>query len=163
LPDGVEVDLHRSLCDGVHGFRIPLQDLFARPEPFDVGGRELLALAPVHRVLHAAYHAVLGSPEPKVMSLRDLAGYLSRPDLDPGSVAAEAERWRGRGVLAEAVAMTEREVGAVAPGWERWLEGAEVDDRERSIVARQRREGSSLGPGKLQAMRELPRWTDRLA
>ena len=48
------------------------------------------SLALVHRVLHAAYHAVLGSPEPKLMSLRDLARYLASDSISMEELVAEA-------------------------------------------------------------------------
>ena len=59
--DGVELDLHRTLADGVHGHRIPLDRLFEHPDRFEIGGVPFGALSPTHRLLHAAYHLLLGS------------------------------------------------------------------------------------------------------
>jgi hypothetical protein len=153
--DGVELDLHRSLADGVHGFRIPLERLFATPDRFDVGGQQVTALGSVHRLLHAAYHAVLGSPSPRLASLRDLAGLLVRADLQPDAVLPEARRWRGEAVLAEAVASAAGALTFEAPAWRRWADGYVAEPAEVAIIERQRAEGSALGRGKLVAAREL--------
>lgn len=159
---GIEVDVHRSLCDGAHGFRVPLDRLFASAEPFRLADREVPALVVAHRLLHAGHHAVLGSPRPRLMSLRDLAGYLTRPDLDVDVVAAEVAVWRGEAVLAEAVQVTGTVFGWLPEPWAAWLDTIEVTPAESRIVARQQVEGSSFGPAKLDAIRELP-WRDRPA
>lgn len=158
--DGMEVDLHRSLCDGVHGFRIPLERLLSMPDHFELAGTAVPALGPVHRLLHSAYHAVLGSPEPRLMSLRDLARYLSRPDLDPSTVQSEVRRWRGEAVLAAAVRSVTTTLAVDLAPWATWLEQTEVSPTEARLVEAQRREGSKLGPGKLLALRALP-WSQR--
>ncbi|MCB0965100.1 MAG: nucleotidyltransferase family protein, partial [Acidimicrobiales bacterium] len=53
-PDGLELDLHRTLVDGAHGGRIPTRDLHRDRAGFELAGRSLWALAPVHRALHSA-------------------------------------------------------------------------------------------------------------
>lgn len=162
-PDGVEIDVHRSICDGVHGFRVPPERLFAVPDHFLLGGERVPALSLVHRVLHAAYHAVLGSSRPHLMSLRDLGGYLTRRDVDHREVVAEAQRWRGVSVLAAAVDAMLEALTVEAPEWSCWLDALELSDHERKLVQRQRQEGSALGPGKLDALRELPRLQDKVS
>jgi hypothetical protein len=155
MPDGVEVDLHRSLCDGVHGHRIPLPELFVDAEEFTLGGEQVGALCRPHRMLHAAYHAMLGSGAPGLLSLRDLAGYLSAPDLGPDRVVPIVERWRGEGVLQLAVLATIDALPVSAPAWQRWAETTAIDPAEQAIIDRQRREGSSFGPAKVDLWREL--------
>lgn len=159
---GIEVDLHRSLCDGAHGFRIPLDRLLRDHDRFDLAGVAVDALTPVHRTLHAAYHAVLGSPRPRLMSLRDIAGYLTRPDIDCTEVVAEARRWRGEAVLAEAVRTTGDRFGWIPDPWSDWVHQHGSPRREVALIARQKAEGSSFGPAKLDAIRELA-WRDRPA
>lgn len=161
--DGVEVDVHRTICDGVHGVRVPVDSLFERPEPFTVAGMPFAALDLHHRLLHAAYHAVLGSPVPKLMSRRDIVGYLHRTDGEVGAVAAEAARWGGTAVLAEAVTTALALAPGVAPHWRRWLDGTTADPAEAAIVAAQRRDGSSYGWSRLRMLREMGSWSDRLA
>lgn len=154
-PDGVEVDLHRSLCDGAHGFRIPLERLFDQQATFALGGRTVACLGPVHRLLHTAYHLALGSPEPRLGSRRDLASGLVDPRLPVDEVVAEAGRWRGEAVLAAAVADALDGLGVDAPAWRTWTEGVDLPAGEVAVVARQRREGSSIGRGKVDALAEL--------
>lgn len=162
FPDGVEFDLHRTPADGVFGHRIPLDRLFAHPDRLDIGGLHFGALSPAHRLLHSAYHLLLGSPEPALMNLRDLGGYLSDPKLAPGVVMPEAERWRGGAVLAMAIDLASERLGVEAPAWTEWRAGYRLDPNEVEMIARHRREGSSLGRAKLDVARELP-FRDRLA
>lgn len=155
-PDGIEVDLHRTLCDGVYGVRIPLGDLFEAPDRFHLGGTTVPALSRPHRLVHAAYHAVLGSPAPRLHSLRDIARYLASADLTPEAVRPVARRWRGEAVLTTAVAAALDALPFAAPAWEEWRTEIRVDPREKELVGRSRAEGSSLGPAKLDMWRELP-------
>lgn len=161
--DGVEIDVHRTLVGRAHGFRIPVDDLFAAPEAFEVGGHRFWALARPHRALHAAYHAMAGSPAPPLHTIRDLGGYLTHPDLGPDVLDPIAERWRGRAVLAEAVAVTLAtfDPNADAPAWRRWrdwLANVEVDPAETALLARGRQ--PSPWPVEWTTVRELG-WSDR--
>ncbi len=162
-PDRIELDLHRMLCDGVHGVRIPAAQLFASTESFDLGGERVAALSPPHRLLHSAYHAVLGSPTPALHSLRDLAGYLSRPELSPSVIVPTARRWRGEAVLALAVRTTLGELPFRAPEWARWSGEVLLDPAELARIDRQRRDGSSFGRSKVDMWRELPGVSDKAA
>lgn len=155
-PDGIEVDLHRTLCDGVHGVRIPLDELFARSETFNIGGEQVPALSAPHRMLHGAYHAVLGSPTPRLLSVRDLARYMSRADLHPGTVAPIARAWRGEAVLSAAVDAVTDTLDLDVPEWSAWRDGVDPSPREQGLIANQRSEGSSFGRGKLAVLREIP-------
>ncbi|MCU1496995.1 MAG: hypothetical protein JWM47_948 [Acidimicrobiales bacterium] len=160
--DGVELDLHRSLSDGVHGFRVPLARLFESPGRLPLAGRTLACLSGVHRTLHTAYHLVLGSPAPRLMSLRDLANHLiQRPD--PDEVVAEARAWGGEVVLATAVSRAVESLAIDVPRWERWAGSVRPTRREAAIIERQRVEGSGIGRGKIDALRELRSPRDRVA
>ncbi|MCB0976409.1 MAG: nucleotidyltransferase family protein [Acidimicrobiales bacterium] len=164
FPDRIEIDVHRTICDGVHAVRLPVERLHRSPDSFDLGGHEVLTPNRTVRTLHAAYHAVLGSPSPRLVSLRDIVGYLRSAERE-GSVekiATEAERWRGTAVLAQAV----REVqaaGASLPEWTAWLERTTVDPEEDAVIAAQRRDGSSFRRSRITASRELPSVRDRVA
>lgn len=177
-PDGIEIDVHRALCDGVHGVRVPLAELFEQSDSFDLGGESVLALTSPHRMLHAAYHAVLGSHTPRLMSLRDLARYMARLDLSPDVIAPIARSWRGEAVLAAAVDVTSAKLGLDArtllgagasspqsgwPAWLAWSATVDVSDAEAAVVAAQQREGSSFGRGKLKVLRELPGFSRKVA
>jgi hypothetical protein len=102
-PDGVEFDVHRNLVFGTFGFRIALDELFRTAVPFTVGGRQLRALGPETRLLHACYHAGLGDPRPRLNSVRDLAQLLLTGDHDPDRVLALAHAWDAEVVLARGI------------------------------------------------------------
>lgn len=156
FPDGVEIDLHRTLCDGAPGARIPLDRLYDEPDGFEIGDRRFLALAPHRRLLHAAHHAILGSPSPRLLTLRDLAGLLTRTDLDPAVVLAEADRWQAVPVLVAAVEAAMAALPIEATTWQDLLAAHPTTASERRALERQRIEGSGLGWAKLDLLGELP-------
>lgn len=112
--DRFEVDLHRMFVEGPYGLTMHLADLWQDPEPFSVGGRELLALGRVPRALHAAYAAALGDWPPRLAPARDLAQIMQR-----GVTAAEmidaARSWRADAVVAAGLALTSALLGLGAP------------------------------------------------
>lgn len=136
--DGIEIDIHRTLCVGALGFRIPLDDLFARPDHFEVGGVRLPTLRLEHRALHAAYHAVVGSSVPSIRTLRDLAGYLAHPALTPDVLAPEACLWGSETVLGEAVRATFDTLTFDAPKWREWLDGYRANVGDLDLIRRTR-------------------------
>lgn len=158
--DGIEIDIHRTLCGGALGFRIPLGDLFAEPEVFIVGGEQFGAMRLESRALHAAYHAVLGTTHPPLKTLRDLAGYLTHPDLPPEVLAAEARRWGAESVLGEAVQAAFATLRFEAPGWEAWLTDHIADADDLALIERSR--ARARWPVELPTLRELG-WRDRAA
>jgi hypothetical protein len=160
--DDVQVDVHRTLCDGTHGFRIPVDRLFDQATTFPLGGEAVPAPGLTHRALHAAYHGVVGSAAPQLRTVRDLAHHLVDPGLGPEVLAAEAERWRGTAVLAQAVRETFGTLQFDAPAWRSWLDTVTVDPAEAAIVATQRVESGSFGRAQLTALREAG-WRDRAA
>jgi len=171
--DGIEVDVHRSLTGGPHGRRIPLPELFDQAEPLSVAGERLMSPSLPHRAMVASYHAA-ANMRVQLTTIRDLGNYLTRPDLNPELLDSIALRWRGRAVLASAVALTldtfaprdptsPGEGDTVAdPLWRRWydwLDQVEVDHDEANLIARyHQRTTGLLDP---LTIRELP-WTDRV-
>ena len=151
--DGVEIDVHRALCGGAHGFRIPLDRLFDHAEHFSLGGRSIPTLSRPHRALHACYHAVVSSSEPPLRTPRDLGWYLSSEDLTPEVLAPEAARWRGEVVLAEAVRSTVTMFGLDLPEWQAWLNANPVPGEEHRILEVGRR--PSGAPFHWSTVREL--------
>lgn len=158
--DGVEIDVHRTLCVGALGHRIPLDELFAAPDHFEIGGEWFAALKLEHRALHAAYHAVVGSAVPALHTLRDLVGYLTRPELTPEVLVPEARRWGGETVLAEAVRTTFDTLPFEAPAWREWLADVTPDERDLRLIERSR--APSPWPVEFSVLRELG-WRDRAA
>lgn len=161
--DGVEFDVHRTLASGAHGHRIPVASLFQAPDRFDIGGVAFAALKPTHRLLHSAYHLLLGSPEPALMNLRDLGCYLADTQLGPDRVVPEAQRWRGTAVLAMAIDLVVDRLGVQPTEWSAWRQTYHLDPHEVALIERHRHEGSSFGRAKLDVVRELPRARDRAA
>lgn len=160
---GIELDLHRTLVDGAHGVRLPLRRLHDQAASFELAGARVPCLGSVHRLLHSAYHLALGSPTPRLGSVRDLATALTDPELAWTEVVAEAERWGGSAVLALAVRLTTDELGIDAPEPSAWAERLAVPERERAIIARHRAEGSGIGRAKLDALLEPQSWSRRVA
>ncbi|NLD78500.1 MAG: nucleotidyltransferase family protein [Acidimicrobiales bacterium] len=161
--DQIEIDVHRTLADGVYGNRIPLDRLFATTETFDLAGRPFRSLSSPARVLHAAYHAVVGSLTPSWTTLRDLGIYFAEPTVPVAEVVAEARRWRGEAVLAEAVVLVRSRLGIEASRWFDWVDDVEVDPRERLLVSRLRHGDAGLSGARLDLIRELPSTSDRIA
>ncbi|CAN5190501.1 hypothetical protein BH24ACT1_BH24ACT1_09330 [soil metagenome] len=104
-PDGLPVDLHRTLAAGRFGLTLAADDLFAASSALMLAGQTLSALAPEDRFLHACYHAALGAAPP-LLARRDIAQMLLTTDLDLTEVRRRCEAWRSQGVLARAVALT---------------------------------------------------------
>jgi hypothetical protein len=103
-PDGVQIDLHRTLASGPFGLTVDTEELFAANASFDLGGRRVEVLDEDLRFVHACFHAVLGDFPPRLTALRDVAQMLTTGRVDLDRVQAIAVRWRAGVVLATAVA-----------------------------------------------------------
>jgi hypothetical protein len=110
-PNGDELDAHRTLVFGTFGLAIELDELFDSAVTFELGGRELLALGPETRLLHACYHAALGDPEPRFSSVRDIAQMLATGPHDPDRVLELARAWRSEAVLVRALRLCRDHLG----------------------------------------------------
>ena len=134
-PDGLPVDLHRTLAAGRFGVTLPAEELFNGSSPLRLGGATLAALAPEDRFLHACYHAVLGSSSPPLLALRDIAQILLATDLDVEEVQERSRRWRGQAVLARAVEVTWETLAVIAtPALVVWGRCYHPDRRERWVL-----------------------------
>lgn len=146
-PDGLPVDLHRTLAAGHFGLLLDVDDLFASSAPFVLAGCRLSALDAEDRFLHACYHAVLGAAPP-LLALRDIAQMLLTTELDLGEVRQRCSAWRAEAVLARAVALAWETLGLSEPlplvAWargyrpvatERWALQAHSVQRRRGAKA----------------------------
>ena len=120
LPDGLEVDLHRTLVWGPFGVRIRTEDLWERSRTFELAGNPVQAMDLESSLLHACYHLlVLGYR--RALSLRDVAQMLLAPELDPDRVLRLARRWTGEAALAAGVLLAVDELGlttdSILVGW----------------------------------------------
>jgi hypothetical protein len=100
----VEIDVHRTLAEGPIGHRIPVDDLWRRATPFELGGVEVNALDHPERFVHACLHTHLGRPPARLSSLSDVARGLIGDLVDVREVAEVAARWRVGPVVERAVA-----------------------------------------------------------
>lgn len=141
--DPIEVDLHRTFVNGAFGMRIDLEGLFAAPSQVRIGGQDLDVLAPVERLLHAAYATVLSDWPPRLVAARDLAQIVLGSEPDVRAVVDRAHAWRGEAVLAAGIQHAWRvlRITARVPLWD-WAQthpGSRVD---RALI------GASRGPAR---------------
>ena len=94
MPGGFEVDLHRSFVAGPFGLAVATDDLFGTGATFRVADRVLECLDLEARLVHACFHAALGSAEPRLVPLRDVAEIVVGTDVDADRVRALCARWR---------------------------------------------------------------------
>ncbi len=133
---GLELDLHRTLVPGAYGFRIPIEDLWSAERTFGVGGSTLAALGDEQRLLHAAYHSVIGGRARRLMALRDLAEMALYGRFEQARLRELAQRWGCEPVLASAVRdawSTYRICDVTALS--RWADRYEIPHRERRLLA----------------------------
>jgi hypothetical protein len=109
--DSEELDLHRTLAPGPFGMCLPVRELWGHPCSFELDGQGLLALPAELRLLHAAYHAILGGSSPRLVAMRDLSLIAARPDIDAQRLVDTAQRWQGTIVLRHAVAAVREAFG----------------------------------------------------
>lgn len=112
--DDVEIDLHRTLCAGPFGVWMRPGDLFLLRSEVLVGGTVLPTLDMTDHLLHACYHAALGSVSPPLLSLRDIA-LLASTNWDAERFVQTVERWQGRAVVRRAVRLVEDKLEVELP------------------------------------------------
>lgn len=116
LPNGIEVDMHRTIGHGPYRSALAPEALFEAQSLITIGDRQIPVLAPEMMIVHACWHSALGSRARHLVPYRDIAGgcRLSREsDLMP-RILATAKRWRCEGLVAHAVRDTHR-IFALAP------------------------------------------------
>jgi hypothetical protein len=102
MPDGTEVDVHRTLALGPWGLALDPDELLARTAQLPLGGRSVPVLDRSGRFLHACYHAALGDDPPRLVPLRDVA--LTLPSAQTwGSVLDRVTSARAEAVVARAL------------------------------------------------------------
>jgi hypothetical protein len=99
---GVEIDIHTMLTHGYFGLVFPAAELMKRPESFEIGGVEMLALDQPNRLLHAATH--VGASEYFGMhSARDVLQLVLVSGADWTMTVKRAARWKVDGLFAVGV------------------------------------------------------------
>ncbi len=103
-PDSLEIDVHRSFCSGPFGVRLAVDRLWQHPgDTFWMGGAKVRCLGASERLLHAAYHAVLGGTAPRLMPLRDVAQIMLTHGYDLEWLRTLMRESGGEPVVARAV------------------------------------------------------------
>lgn len=161
-PDGLEIDLHRTLATGRFGAMVEVADLWGEPVPLDVAGTRLLALGPEARLLHAAYHATLGSVRQAGLPLRDVAEMALYGQWDAHRLRAMVRRWQGEIVLATAVrdawrVLEIQDVTALSA----WAHRYEPPADAARALERHRSPDATYGSQQLAAFAVLP-WSQRV-
>lgn len=132
----VEIDLHRTLSLGPFGLTIDTDELFASTECFTVGGVAVPALDRPGRFIHAAAHAVLGSSNPRLSALRDLALTAPRDRAETRETLARMQRWQLDAPVARAVAIAQAWLGWTPPTLlAAWIASADLNRRQRRWLA----------------------------
>jgi len=157
-----EVDLHRTLAPGPFGARVPLGDLHRGAIPVRIERRWYRALHPAHRFVHQCLHAVLGSPVPRLHSLRDLVLSAPRTPDEVAHTVEVARAWRVTAVVDAAVRMGEaRFPGAFLVDLVDAVRSERVPARDRLLIASYNRGDSSYALPAVLTVAELHSWRDR--
>lgn len=163
LPDGYELDLHRTLVSGPFGLTIDLPALFRNVSTFEIDGRALQALGPEERVIASCFHAVLGKAVPRLLSLRDLAQMLVNDAPDAGRVRHLAAAWRCEVVVSAAIVAAWSRFGLdeiPLSAWAAGFEPARSDLHRLSLYAGESRSYARLS---IAAIRTVPGVRNKLS
>lgn len=104
-PDGLEIDLHRTLVAGPFGLAIDTEALFRMSSEFSLGGHDLFALDAEGRFLDACFHAALGDKRRRLRALRDVAQMILCSPVDTTRVRELCQAWRCGIVIRRAIGL----------------------------------------------------------
>ena len=130
-----------------------------------VGPFTVPTLEPEAMVVGAAFHAVLGRDERRLVPLRDVAELLRPGVADPAATLTLAGRWGVTAVVAAAVEAAGRELGLAHDGvWARWAGGYQPSRREQRWLADHHDHGPGAERRRSRDLLEaLPSTRERLA
>lgn len=135
MPDGLSVDLHRTLVLGPFGLSIRLEDLFLSPGSMTLSGHSIATFNAVTACVHAGLHAALGDWPARLVPLRDVAQFAYLPGLDTGDVVATARSWKADTPLAAALTETERRFGRLDTDLTQWARSHSPTRRDARYLA----------------------------
>jgi hypothetical protein len=162
--DGLEIDLHRTFVLGPFGLTVDLPSIWESSETFALAGHTLHALAPEPRLMHAAFHAILGAFPARALALRDVAEMLLFGDHDDRQLVAISQSWQADAVLARAVRLAwERFCIADVTRLSAWATRHEASSEQMRRLALYETEQSSYAAQSLAAVAVLPRFRDKVA
>lgn len=165
LPDGVEIDLHRTLALGPYGLALDPRVLLDLPtESFEVGGVRIEAMSRAGRFLHACYHAILGQELPRLSALRDLALTYPSDEDAAREVHHLARTFGGEAVMACAISTAASTLGWIPQGaLARWAQHLEPHERDTRWLGAYRGPEASSRRRTLLAAEALPDVPSRIA
>ncbi len=163
LPDGHQVDLHRTFVAGPFGLTVDLDRLFAGSDAVTIGSTAVPVLAREHRFLHACYHAMLGDAEPRLVALRDVAQLLAAPDLELEQARATARQWRAEVVVARAVDAAWRTFGLTPDPRSEWAATHRPDRYEARALAAYTGEARSYARQMAAGVHAIRSWPEKAA
>ena len=135
LPNGVQVDVHRTLASGPFGLTVDLDELFRSSAVLNLAGEAIPVLSRELRLVHACYHAALGDATPRVVALRDVAQMLESNELDFDEVRRIGKRWRAEIVLARAISLAWDALQLAATPASEWATAYVGDRFERRALS----------------------------
>lgn len=106
--DGLELDLHRTFAIGSFGERLAIDEIWRRRDGYSLAGVVIDTLPPEERLMHAAYHTVLGDRQPRLIPMRDVAQIALTRSLDWQHLRQLMRASAGEAVVARAVRMSWR-------------------------------------------------------
>jgi hypothetical protein len=164
LPGAFEVDVHRTFVMGPYGLTIDLDDLWHRGQTFRLGGRDLVAVSPEVRLLHAAYSAVLSNWPPRLRPRRDVAQMVLNGSYHADRVIAMAKSWRAEAVLATAINETWQAFDlADVTALTAWAEHYHLTDQDRRLLSLYRRPDPPYSQLALHSLSALPGLPEKVA
>jgi hypothetical protein len=155
--DGLEIDLHRTIVYGPFSVGIRETELWCPGPVVDIGGTPVEALEINRRFVHACVHTAVGTPEPRLTSLRDVAVIAAGP-IDPAEIVSLAMRWQIEPVMARAASLLRTRLG-VELDWLSHLVRPHRAFRMRCSLD----ERASWASATIGLLVALPSWSDRAA
>lgn len=145
-PDGVEVDVHRTLAMGPYAHLIGDVDLWVDGAPFALGGQMLIGLDHAWRFVHACLHLTLTGGD-RLWIARDVAQLHLSAGLDGRRVLAIIEDHRLTAAVASAIRCSDHVIGVTGP-LSAWASDAGISSSEARLLA-------TYGPGRREAERAV--------
>jgi len=155
-PDGVQIDLHRTLALGPFGLWLEPDGLFEDTVSLSIGGRAFRRLDDTRALLHACMHAALGSRRVRLLPLRDVAQIAGIGRVDWSELDRLAGRWRLRVVVRRALDDVQTQLGVEPPPLARRLLEAPIDRREQRAMAAYLTDRRNRGGTALSTLRAIP-------
>jgi hypothetical protein len=158
----LELDLHQRIGHRALGILLPTTQLLDDRVRFGLAGRDLFALSPADRLIHASIHTISSRASyRRLSSVADVLILSTALESAAASVLARAESWRVRRLIEAAVALSFQMAQLSIPA--QWTTAMESPIRQRDRLV----ERAYLGQRRRAAFEELAylrllrSWKDR--